>query len=284
VVWRIGESGPEIVVIHRPRRIPDWSLPKGKLDRGEPPVAGAVREVWEETGLRVRLGPPLGRQTYRLDNGDIKVVDYWLARATGDDRLSTFVPNGEVDDVRWLPLEKARKRLTYPYDKEMLRNVERLTGSAPLLVVRHTEARNRRRWKGPDVARTLTKEGQHHADRLVPWLDAFGVRRVVSSNAVRCITTMQPYADRSGAKLSVDPRLSEELATKSGVRKVMTKLLGSSRRLAVCSHRPVLPWIFDALGIERRTLPTGGIVVIHRRDGEIVAVDDLTTRHAESRE
>lgn len=285
VIWRPGTSEPEVVVIHRPRRgDPDWSLPKGKLDRGEAPVAAAVRETWEETGLRVRLGPSLERQIYRLDNGDIKAVDYWLARAMGDDSLSSFVPNGEVDDVRWLSLKDARKRLTFPHDEEMLRASRTLMGTAPLIVVRHTRARSRARWKAPDVARTLTREGQQQADRLVPWLEAFGIRRIVSSNAVRCIATVQPLADRTGAKLVVEPRLSEELATKPEVRKLMTKLLASSRRVVVCSHRPVLPWIFEALRIERRALSPGGMVVVHRRDGEIVAVDDLVAQQAEADE
>ena len=42
-------------VVHRPR-YDDWSLPKGKLDRGEHPLDAAVREVAEETGLRAVVG------------------------------------------------------------------------------------------------------------------------------------------------------------------------------------------------------------------------------------
>jgi 8-oxo-dGTP diphosphatase len=171
--------------------------------------------------------------------------------------------------------------MTYPHDEEMLRETSGLTGTSPLLIVRHTEARSRSRWKGPDVARTLTKRGQFQADRLVGWLEPFGIRRVVSSNAVRCVTTMQPLLDRTGSKLIVEPGLSEELATRSRIRTVMQKLLASTRRVAVCSHRPVLPSIFDAIGIEPRSLPPGGVVVVHRRDGQIIAVDDLTARQAE---
>ena len=40
--------------MHRPR-YDDWSLPKGKLDPGETFEEAALREVWEETGLRARL-------------------------------------------------------------------------------------------------------------------------------------------------------------------------------------------------------------------------------------
>ncbi len=51
MLWRPGPSGPEVALIHRPRK-PDWSFPKGKLDPGETARAAAVREVREETGLR----------------------------------------------------------------------------------------------------------------------------------------------------------------------------------------------------------------------------------------
>ena len=58
VVWRRGDDGLEIVVVHRPR-YDDWSLPKGKLDKGESWEEAALREVEEEIGLRCRLGDEL---------------------------------------------------------------------------------------------------------------------------------------------------------------------------------------------------------------------------------
>ena len=64
VVWRkragSGRSEPrvDVLVVHRPS-YDDWTFPKGKVDPGEALQATAVREIAEETGLRVRLGPPL---------------------------------------------------------------------------------------------------------------------------------------------------------------------------------------------------------------------------------
>ena len=68
VVWRRGENGVEIVVAHRPR-YDDWSLPKGKLDKGEGWEQAALREVEEEVGLRCRLGPELEPVTYNDRKG-----------------------------------------------------------------------------------------------------------------------------------------------------------------------------------------------------------------------
>jgi 8-oxo-dGTP pyrophosphatase MutT (NUDIX family) len=63
VLWRPGPAGPEVAVIHR-ERYDDWSFPKGKREPGEHPVATAVREVAEETGVQVTLGRPLGQSSY----------------------------------------------------------------------------------------------------------------------------------------------------------------------------------------------------------------------------
>ena len=77
VVWRPGDFGPDIALVHRPR-YDDWSFPKGKCHRGEHEVLAAVREVREETGLRVVLGRRLAPSAYQV-GGRAKVVSYWAA-------------------------------------------------------------------------------------------------------------------------------------------------------------------------------------------------------------
>jgi len=46
VLWRpgSGSSAPEVAIVHRPR-YDDWSLPKGKVGKGETEPVTAVREV-----------------------------------------------------------------------------------------------------------------------------------------------------------------------------------------------------------------------------------------------
>jgi len=118
VVWRRGQQGVEVVVVHRPR-YDDWSLPKGKLDADEGWEAAALREVEEEVGLRCRLGgelPPVG---YRDKKGRAKAVRYWLMEP--EDDAAPFTPNDEVDEMRWLDIEDAAALLSYPRDAELVR-------------------------------------------------------------------------------------------------------------------------------------------------------------------
>ncbi|HQV84172.1 MAG TPA: NUDIX domain-containing protein, partial [Ornithinibacter sp.] len=63
--WRLRDGELEVALVHRPR-YDDWSWAKGKLDPGEDWAVAAVRETVEETGLVVRLGPPLPEARYTL--------------------------------------------------------------------------------------------------------------------------------------------------------------------------------------------------------------------------
>ena len=106
----------EVCVVHRPR-YDDWTLPKGKLDAGESFEDAALREVWEETGLRCRLGTELEAARYRDHKGREKVVRYWAMEVTADDG---FAPDDEVDEVRWVDAGTAATLLTYEHDRRLV--------------------------------------------------------------------------------------------------------------------------------------------------------------------
>jgi 8-oxo-dGTP diphosphatase len=123
VVWRRAGDTVAIAVAHRPR-YDDWSLPKGKLDKGESWEEAALREVEEETGLRCRLGEELDPTSYEDRKGRAKVVRYWLMEPAEE---VTFTPNDEVDELRWLAPPEAADVLSYPHDAELVREAaERL--------------------------------------------------------------------------------------------------------------------------------------------------------------
>ncbi|MFG3661419.1 NUDIX hydrolase [Streptomyces sp. NPDC047706] len=116
VLWRRSATAgePEICLVHRPK-YDDWSHPKGKLKRGEDPLAGALREVEEETGHAAVPGAELPTVHY-LANGRPKQVHYWAAEVT----TGCFIPSDEVDRILWLPPAAARLRLTQPRDRELV--------------------------------------------------------------------------------------------------------------------------------------------------------------------
>ncbi|MFI9823814.1 NUDIX hydrolase [Streptomyces sp. NPDC052013] len=116
VLWRrspvTGEI--ELCLVHRPK-YDDWSWPKGKLKRGEDPLAGALREVAEETGHTAVPAAELPTVRY-LANGRPKQVRYWAAEAMS----GTFTPTSEVDRIIWLPPSQAHPHLTEPRDAALI--------------------------------------------------------------------------------------------------------------------------------------------------------------------
>jgi 8-oxo-dGTP pyrophosphatase MutT (NUDIX family) len=111
----------------RPRRDDEkrvWALPKGLIDPGERGPETAVREVFEETGLRSRLDRKLGdvRYVYSRRGGErvFKVVSFFLLHAAGG-RIGELPPGmeREVAEARWLPLAEASRLLAYRGEREM---------------------------------------------------------------------------------------------------------------------------------------------------------------------
>ena len=116
VITREGPEGhPEVALIHRPK-YDDWSLPKGKLEAGESFKEAAVREVEEEAGVRCGLDRELGQANYQDAKGRPKLVRYWQMIPLH----GSFSPNREVDELVWVDLDEARRRLTYEFDRDLV--------------------------------------------------------------------------------------------------------------------------------------------------------------------
>lgn len=278
VVWRQSEDGLEVCLVHRPR-YDDWSLPKGKLDPGEHVLAGAVREVREETGHRVALGRPLPGQRY-LAEGRPKRVYYWAAEA--DPAAAPLESTAEIDEVAFLPVERALRALTHDRDAETvaaLADGPVRTGS--LVLLRHADSVNRDEWPGADGLRPLSPDGIEEAERLVAPLAALGVTRVVSSSAVRCVDTVSPYARRHGLDIELEPLLTEDGHAMLGdrVQALVQKYLAEGDRTVVCTHRPVLPTLVEAvsqhtgLPAPEQSLPPAGFHVVHHYDGKVTDIE-----------
>jgi 8-oxo-dGTP pyrophosphatase MutT (NUDIX family) len=211
VLWRRVEGRVLVAVVHRPR-YDDWSLPKGKLDKGEAGVLAAVREIREETGWDAVAGRTLGESRYRvLDGGrDVpKTVRWWAMRATSGE----FVPGPEVDRLVWLDVEAAQRRVTAGRDSGPLRAfAEHPPETTSVLLVRHGSAGSSQDWDGPDDERPLDRRGTLQAEAIAHVLPAYGPRRVLSAPPLRCRQTVEPLAERLSSSVEVDAALAEASA------------------------------------------------------------------------
>jgi 8-oxo-(d)GTP phosphatase len=240
VVWQRSPSGDvEVAVIHRPR-YDDWSLPKGKAKAGEALPVTAVREVVEETGHAITLGPRLGTTHYPVPAGE-KVVHYWAALATG----GGFGPNDEVDELRWLPVPKALELLSHPHDQTLLAGIDGWTAvTATVLLVRHGDAGEREDWQGDDDLRPLTAAGHRQAEALRALLPLFGARRVYSAPPLRCRQSVEGVATDLAATTVSEPRLSEDgygTDPVAGRRRLLEIALEPGGPAVVCSQGGVIP-------------------------------------------
>jgi 8-oxo-dGTP diphosphatase len=261
VVWRVVDGKLRVLLIHR-TKYRDVTLPKGKVDPGEMLAETAVREIHEETGIRVALGVPVGVSRYRLPSKRIKIVHYWAAEATeAAIRASAFVPNREIAALEWVSPKKALRILSYPVDTEIMETFVRLVDEGvlrtfPIVALRHAKALSREEWKGKDAARPLSPRGRRQAASIVGPLLAFGVRRIVSSPAVRCVETVKPLSDAIGRKFDTTGLIGQDAweVGKSDARTVVGDRVRARKPSVLCSHGPVLPDILNELALATGTL------------------------------
>ena len=281
VCWREVGKDLMVAIIHR-GRYQDWSFPKGKVDSGETLAEAAVREIKEETGLKVKLGVPLSTVSYPIDKGKTKVVHYWAAKVT-DKALanSKFKPDEEVSEVVWMKADQAFAKLSYKHDRELLQEVIDLRKNGmlktkPLIIIRHAHATPRSDYVGEDGKRPLLPEGKKQAKELVRLLSAYGPKRVFTSPWRRCKDTITPYAKAHRYKIIDRGELSEMGNAKGPARtaKVAKRLFADARSSILCTHRPTLPTITQVLAsyaepklakliLEAKALKPGDFIVLH---------------------
>jgi 8-oxo-dGTP pyrophosphatase MutT (NUDIX family) len=125
VVYRQGREGIEVVLCGRTTE-GIWGLPKGTPVANESLEEAAVREVGEETGLRVVIEAKIGAIEYWFAREDVryhKFVHHYLLVATGG-RLDDH--DWEYDRVEWFPLEEACKSLSYANEVGVVRKAAAL--------------------------------------------------------------------------------------------------------------------------------------------------------------
>ena len=279
VVWRRDINGEiEVLLVHRPR-YEDWSLPKGKLEEGEALISCAYREVLEETGLSIKLGPFIGSVEYYVPDG-LKRVSYWSASLVED--KSAFHANEEVDQILWLDLESAALKATRDSDQEILQLFAFIPyDSSALIMLRHAKALERTEWQGEDEDRPLQLVGQLQAKRMLSLYQVFGVDEIHTSDAVRCLDTVAQMAKALQITPVITDAVSEYTYKKNKEKSIdyAKELIKKNKQVILCSHNPVLPRMMGKLTRkidfeypDNKLLPAEAWVLFHNKK-EVLQID-----------
>ncbi|MEP3048678.1 MAG: NUDIX hydrolase [Roseibium sp.] len=92
-----------------------WSLPGGLVELGEPLIAAAHRELWEETRIKANLTGPV--ETFdtiqRDDNGQV-VSHYVLSVFLGSPVSGEAIAGDDAAALEWVAAHRVQDRLTTP--------------------------------------------------------------------------------------------------------------------------------------------------------------------------
>ena len=234
----------ELCLVYRPK-YDDWSWPKGKNEQNESHRHTAVREVGEETGYSVTLGPHIAKIEYPLEHEGkkssknnasnssqnrnsqpevIKRIHYWMMRLinkpSAAKRLPAFGPikpakPTEIGNVLWLTPSKARKKLTHDSDREVLdafldKLHEGQAEYSTLLLVRHGKAESRKTWQGSEATRPITPLGAAASYALGRELACYAPNKIISSPWKRCVETVAAFAHDSSLSIEQVAELTED--------------------------------------------------------------------------
>ncbi|GAB3666627.1 NUDIX hydrolase [Actinocorallia lasiicapitis] len=242
VLWRRRSGRIEVALVHRPK-YDDWSFPKGKAKPSEHILRTVTRELIEETGVTPRLGPRLPSISYAKDDRP-KRVDYWSATVASS---VPFVPNDEIDAVRWAAVPEALALLSYAHDANLLRAWSELPlDSVPVIVLRHASAGEKRFWPGNDLLRPLDPRGRWEAQELASLLSAYAPLRLLSSTTQRCVETLLPFS--ADASITTDPHYTVGSSWISdAIPRFRTELRAPHDGLLLCTHGELIPALVAAL-------------------------------------
>ncbi|WP_035558641.1 NUDIX hydrolase [Hymenobacter sp. IS2118] len=119
--FKIAKAGGGLVVkddqVLMIYRLGKWDLPKGKLKSDEDTAVGALREVEEETNIKLELGEKLPSTWHSYaykGNKMLKKTDWYLMKSL-DDSLMKPQTEEYIEEVRWMSPQEALSKLEDSY-------------------------------------------------------------------------------------------------------------------------------------------------------------------------
>lgn len=122
VVFRRNQSAVQYLLIKN-KRSENWGFPKGHVEEGETDKQTAMREVLEETGLKINILPDFSAKSeYSIQGRVEKFVTIFLA--TTDD-TSPCIQEEEIDDYIWADYNNALRILKFDNDRSIMRQANK---------------------------------------------------------------------------------------------------------------------------------------------------------------
>lgn len=117
VTYTYIKGVPHFLLIKN-RNSVNWGFPKGHMENGETKIQTAKREVFEETGIKIRLHDGFERSsTYTANHTVKKLVSFFVGYSKSS---HVKLQKEELRAFTWLPYTEAKRALTFRNDKKVL--------------------------------------------------------------------------------------------------------------------------------------------------------------------
>jgi len=92
-----------------------WEIPGGRLELGEDPILGVMREIREETGMYIDVKYPMTIRHFERADGQIITMIVFLCKPKGGE----LKRSEEHSNFEWIDIENCEEKLTDFFHKEV---------------------------------------------------------------------------------------------------------------------------------------------------------------------
>ncbi|HKG70133.1 MAG TPA: NUDIX domain-containing protein [Segetibacter sp.] len=119
IVFREKNGTKEFLLISTKNFLFTWVLPKGHIKSSETEAEAAIREVKEESGMKVSIVSRIGNAERWKWNFKKQIIAFYLMRFE-----AVYAENEENRKICWMPLQEAIRKLFYSAQKKILRQLK----------------------------------------------------------------------------------------------------------------------------------------------------------------